>query len=232
MQLKAIFRSKLSYAIFMLGMPMLVGMTLLGAGAVQAQRLAVASGGERLLTLNDNVNKNQFIWTSDAPLESIRGTSEGVAGTLTIDPQDVSKLRGTITTQVQTMKTGNDTRDNHLRSSEWLDASHFPLITFTITSVDNVKTTGNAATGMATGNFTMHGVTKRMSIPFRMTYVAENASTRQRAPGDLVMIAADFDISLKDFNIAGTDGVIGSKVGEKIKITAQLFGNALPRTTT
>ncbi|HET6400379.1 MAG TPA: YceI family protein [Candidatus Kapabacteria bacterium] len=226
MQLKAIFRSKLSYAVFLLGMGML------GAGGVQAQRLAVASGGEKLLTLNDNVNKNQFIWTSDAPLESIRGTSEGVAGTFTIDPQDLSSLRGTITTQVATMKTGNDTRDNHLHSSEWLDASRFPIITFTITSMGDVKTSGNSATGMATGNFTMHGVTKRVSIPFKMTYLVANASTRQRAPGDLVMISADFDISLKDFNIAGTEGVIGSKVGEKIKITAQLFGNALPRTTT
>ncbi len=204
---------------------------LLGVGSAQAQRLSVASGGQKLLTLNDRVNKNQFIWTSDAPLESIRGTSEGVAGTLTIDPQDLTKIRGTITTQTSTMKTGNDTRDNHLRSPEWMDASRYPLITFTISSVQNVKTAGNKATGWAVGNFTMHGVTKQMTIPFSLTYLPENASTRQRAPGDLVMIDADFDLSLKDFNIAGTDGVIGSKVGEKIKITAQLFGNALPRTT-
>jgi polyisoprenoid-binding protein YceI len=200
--------------------------------AAHPQRLAVASGGEKLLTLNNNVNKNQFIWESDAPLENIRGSSEGVAGTLTIDPQDLSKLRGTITTQVATMKTGNGTRDNHLHSSEWLDASRYPLITFTITSVDNVKTSGNIATGMATGNFTMHGVTKRVSVPFKMTYLVASAATRQRAPGDLVMISADFNLSLKDFNIAGTEGMVGSKVGEQIKINAQLFGNALPKSTT
>src|SRR5579872_4659511 len=108
MQLKANLRLIFSFAVFL-------GIGMLSVG-VQAQRLAVASGGEKLLTLNDRVNKNQFIWTSDAPLESIRGTSEGVAGTLTIDPQDLSTLRGTITTQVATMKTGNDTRDNHLHS--------------------------------------------------------------------------------------------------------------------
>jgi len=225
MHIKANLRSVLSFAVFL-------GFGVLGTGAAHAQRLAVASGGEKLLTLNNNVNKNQFIWESDAPLESIRGSSEGVTGTFTIDPQDLSTLRGTITTQVATMKTGNDTRDNHLHSSEWLDASHFPLISFTIISIGDVKTSGNTATGMATGNFTMHGVTKRVSIPFKMTYLVENASTRQRAPGDLVMISADFNISLKDFNIAGTEGVVGSKVGEQIKITAQLFGNALPKSTT
>ena len=204
----------------------------IGLSSAQAQRLAVASGGEKLLTLNDHVNKNQFIWTSDAPLESIRGSSEGVAGTLTIDPQDLSKIRGTVTTQVASMKTGNDTRDSHLHSSEWLDAARYPLISFTITSVSNVQTSGNKASGMATGNFTMHGVTKRVSIPFTLTYLTANAATAQRAPGDLVMISATFDIALSDFNVAGTQGVIGSKVGNKIKITAQLFGNALPRSTT
>jgi polyisoprenoid-binding protein YceI len=225
MQGKANLRSILSFAV-------LLGLGMLGTGVAHGQRLAVASGGDKLLTLNNNVNKNQFVWESDAPLESIRGSSEGVSGTLTIDPQDLSKLRGTITTQTATMKTGNDTRDNHLHSAEWLDASRYPQITFTIASVDKVTTSGNTATGMATGNFTMHGVTKRVSIPFKMTYLVENGSTRLRAPGDLVMISADFNISLKDFNIAGTEGVVGSKVGEQIKITAQLFGNALPKSTT
>lgn len=62
-----------------------------------------------------------------------------------------------------------------------------------------------------------------------MTYLPESEKTRERAPGDLVMISADFNISLKDFKIAGQEGTIGSKVGETIKITAQLFGNALPK---
>jgi hypothetical protein len=45
------------------------------------------------------------------------------------------------------------------------------------------------------------------------------------------MFSADFNISLKDFNINGTEDVVGSKVGESIEIKAQLFGNALPKTT-
>jgi len=203
----------------------------IGAGVASAQKLAVASGGPKLVTLNDAVNKNQFIWISEAPLENIKGSSEGVSGSLTLDPQDLSTLRGTVTTQTSTMKTGNATRDNHLHSAEWMDASHYPTISFTITSVDQIKTNAGGASGLATGNFTMHGVTKKVSIPFQMSYIPESAKTRERAPGDFVMINATFNISLKDFNIAGTDGVVGSKVGEQIKITAQLFGNALPKTT-
>ena len=38
------------------------------------------------------------------------------------------------------------------------------------------------------------------------------------------MISSDFTISLKDFKVAGQKGMIGSKVGEKIRISAKLFG--------
>jgi polyisoprenoid-binding protein YceI len=194
------------------------------ANVANAQ-LAVTSSGTKEVTLNDNVNKNQFIWLSEAPLENIRGTSEGITGSFSIDPKDLTTMRGSVVTQTNTMKTGNGPRDNHLYSPEWLGAAKYPTITFKIASVSNVKASGNTATALVSGAFTMHGVTKQETVPIKLTYLVASDKTRQRAPGDLVMISADFSLSLKDFNIAGTEGVIGSKVGENIKVTAQLFGN-------
>jgi polyisoprenoid-binding protein YceI len=197
---------------------------LFSVNVSQAQ-LAVGSAGAKKVTLNDHVSKNQFMWISEAPLENIKGSSEGVTGAFTIDPKNLSTLRGTISTQVKTMKTGNGTRDNHLMGAAWLDAGKYPAITFTILSVSEVKASGATATAVATGDFTMHGVTKRMTIPFKLTYMQESDKTRERAPGDLVMIAANFDVSLKDYKITGSEGLVGSKVGQNIKITAQIFGN-------
>ncbi len=211
-----------------LALSCLLVMLTLGSEKSYSQGFSSASG-DKIVTMNDKVNKNQFIWISDAPLESIRGTSEGVTGSLTMNPQNLTTIRGTISTQTLTMQTGNETRDHHLKSAEWLDASHYPSIAFTISSVTNIVVNGNSATGTATGTFAMHGATKQMSIPFHITYLPESAKTRERAPGDLVMITADFNVSLKDFNIAGQEGLVGSKVGESIKVTAQLFGNALPK---
>ena len=192
---------------------------------VASAQLNVAVSGTKQVTLNDNVNKNQFIWLSEAPLENIRGTSEGVTGSFSIDPKDLTTMRGSVITQTNTMKTGNGPRDSHLYSPEWMGVAKYPTITFKITSVSDVKASGNTATAMVTGAFTMHSVTQPETVPIKLTYLVANDKTRQRAPGDLVMIAADFSLKLKDFNIAGTEGVIGSKVGEHIKITAQLFGN-------
>lgn len=181
--------------------------------------------GQKTVTLTDKIQKNQFTWISEAPLENIKGSSEGVTGSFTIDPKNLAGIKGTISTQVKTMKTGNETRDGHLQNSSWLDAAKYPSITFKIESVSNVKANGNKAIATATGDFTMHGVTKKMSIPFELTYLAESAATQKRAPGDLVMIKADFIVALKDYKISGAQGIVGSKVGETIKVTAQLFGN-------
>jgi len=202
-----------------------VAVLALGTPAAMGQALSVDASGARKVTLSDKVGRNQFAWTSDAPLEKIKGTAEGVGGTLTLNPKDLGTLKGTVSVKVETMKTGNGTRDGHLKSAQWLDAAKYPTISFTIASVSNVKVNGTSATGTATGKFTMHGVTRTMSIPFKLTYIDESAATRKRAPGDLVSISADFEIALADFNVAGTKGTVGSKVGEKIEISAQLFGS-------
>lgn len=199
---------------------------IIGAGAAaQAQPLNVKGSGSKKITLSDRVGKNQFEWLSTAPLEEIKGTADGVTGSLTFDPKKPATLRGTVSVTVASMKSGNDMRDEHLRGAQWLDAAKHPAISFTITSVSGLKTNGNQITGQATGNFTMHGVTKAITVPFTLQYIDESAKTKERAPGDLVMVTADFNVALKDFNVAGSKGTVGSKVGESIKVSAKLFGS-------
>jgi polyisoprenoid-binding protein YceI len=204
--------------------PAVAALFMAGASA-SAQGLSVAASGSKRITLNNAVGANQFVWVSDAPMEKIQGTAEGVAGTITLDPKNLSTLRGTISAQVSTMKSGNGTRDGHLKGDQWLNAAKFPTISFTVSSVSNIKVSGNSATGTATGTFSMHGKTKQMSIPFKLTYIDESAKTRARAPGDLMMLTSDFKVSLKDFAVAGAQGLVGSKVGETIVISAKLFGS-------
>lgn len=197
----------------------------LAGTALRAQGLSVSASGAKKVTLSGKVGKNQFTWTSDAPMEKIQGTAEGVSGTITLDPKNLATLRGTISATVATMKTGNATRDGHLQGAQWLNAASYPTISFTISSVSGVKVSGNSATGTAAGKFTMHGVTKNLSIPFKLTYIDASAKTAQRAPGDLVSVSAEFDVALADYNVAGSKGVIGSKVGQTIHVNAQLFGS-------
>jgi len=207
------------------GVAAVVAAALVSISPTVAQPLAVKAKGTRTITLTDKVGKNQLAWVSDAPLEKIDGTAEGITGRIVLDPSKPTSIRGTISAQVATMKTGNGMRDEHLRGDKWLDAANYPTISFTAKSVSGAKVEGNKVTAQVVGDFTMHGVTRQMTVPFTLTYIDGSPKTRERAPGDLVMITAEFDVSLKDFNVAGSAGIVGNKVGESIHITAQLFGS-------
>lgn len=194
--------------------------TIIMAAALVLVSVTASLAQVKTVKFDDRVGKNQFQWFSDAPLEKVQGTAEGITGSLTLNPAKLATLRGNVSAVVSTMKSGNEMRDQHLQSTSWLDATNHPKIAFTIESVKSVK----GKTGVAVGKFTMHGVTKPMQIPFSMKYLPESAATKKRAPGDLMMIAATFNLSLKDFNVAGSKGTIGNKISDSIKVVAQLFG--------
>ncbi len=77
----------------------------------------------------------------------------------------------------------------------------------------------------ATGDFTLHGVTKQMTVPVTLTYLEESDKTKTRAPGDLLLLQTKFAIALADYQVKGTGGLIGSKVGESIEIDVSIVGS-------
>ncbi len=163
--------------------------------------------------------KGQFKFTSNAPKEDIFGTADGSAE-LTITPADLKATRGTVKVSVASMKTGNDTRDEHLRSAGWLDAAKFPEIAFEITGVEvgatSEKDGVKSAEAQVIGKFTMHGVTKELKAPATIKWKDDKKAK----------ITTSFNIALSDFAVTepGGDGVIGSKVGAQIKCEATLTG--------
>ena len=179
----------------------------------------------KTFTLSDKVGKNQFEWNSTAPLETINGTTEGITGWLKFDPTKPTTITGTVSANVATMKSGNDMRDNHIKSEKWLDAEKYENITFTAKSVKNQSVNGAKVIADVVGDFTMHGVTKQIVVPVEINYLKANEETAKRAPGDFVSLTATFTVSLKDFAVKGSEGTIGNKVGETISITAKLFAS-------
>jgi polyisoprenoid-binding protein YceI len=162
--------------------------------------------------------KGKFKFTSNAPKEDIFGTASGSAD-LKINTADISALRGTIKVPVKTMKTGNETRDEHMVSAAWLDAAQYPEITFEITEVEPqgaVTDEGGVKTAKvkAKGNFTLHGVTTPLTAPATIKWKADGKAK----------ITTSFAIKLADYKVQGKDGVVGSKVGETIKCQASLVG--------
>ncbi len=82
-------------------------------------------------------------------------------GTIQLDEKNIQNSNVFVSIDVASINTDNANRDAHLRSADFFDAEKFPTITFKSTSVKEVS----KGQLQVTGDFTMHGVTKRITLP-------------------------------------------------------------------
>jgi polyisoprenoid-binding protein YceI len=200
-----------------------VGVMTFSARTVFATGFNLNAKGAKSMTVSNKVGSNQIQFFSKAPLEDITGTAS-VNGTFTIDASNIEATTGKIVVPVSSMQTGNEMRDGHLRGKDWLEADANPNITFEVKKITGVSVTSSGggkgvAKGVAEGTFSVHGVSKPMSAPIELTYI-------EKPTGDIVMIKTDFKVALKEYNVQGKKGIVGSKVGEVIDVKASLFAGA------
>ncbi len=182
----------------------------------------------------DPMGRNNVTFSSQAPLEDITGTTNDLRGYLTFDPmRPRAGVRGEMVVSVASLNTGIPLRDEHLRSAEWLDAAAHPTISFTIedtTSIREVKRTDAAQTYDLTliGTFALHGRSRQMHVPARLTFLRETEQTKMKMPGDLLAVRVSFDVPLKDYGITGgaMGQVVGSRLSESIEVEVSLFASS------
>jgi len=92
-------------------------------------------------------------------ISNVHGRFGKVAATIVYDGADVTKSTVTATIGVDTVDTGEDKRNTHLKTPAFFDAANQPTATFTSTSV------AKTGTGLSvSGNLTLHGVTKPVTL--------------------------------------------------------------------
>jgi polyisoprenoid-binding protein YceI len=116
----------------------------------------------------------------------------------------------------------------HLHSANWLDTAKYPEITFETKSLTNVKTETNVTTADVTGTFTLHGVSKDITAPVKLTYLKDKLADRvPTLKGDLLVIRANFIINREDFNIQ--KGQYLDKVATNIDLSLSIAGAAIAK---
>ena len=197
---------------------------ILFTASMFAQGFKVKASGEQKFNFEDKGGRNQTTFFSTTPLEDINGLGNGVSGSVTFNTNDLKSLKGKVTVSVASIKTGIDLRDEHMRSAGWLNAESYPEISFEIKKVSDVKSLAdNKLSAKVSGSFTMHGVTKDVVAEATLTYLDENETTKQRAPGDLLGVQAKFNVKLSDYGV--NNKVVGQKVSENIEIGVNLTGS-------
>jgi polyisoprenoid-binding protein YceI len=96
-------------------------------------------------------------------VSKVRGNFNDFDVTIMEDPADITKSSVTAVIKTASIDTGNEKRDNHLRSADFFDVEKFPEIVF---KSQAVKKKGEAYE--LWGTLTMHGVTKNIIIPFEI----------------------------------------------------------------
>lgn len=127
----------------------------------------------------------EVIFASKASKLTFNGTSEQLQGLIDIDKNLVDFYL-----DLASLKTGNRLRDKHMRDN-YLEISEYPFAEFTgsITSPFDLQTKSSQEV-MVEGEFTIHGVTKSISV----------SGTLQKK-GVNLLLNASWKVKLGDYNI-------------------------------
>ena len=197
---------------------LLVGLSLL-TQAVVAAPLS--------FDFKDPKGVNNIIFKLDAPLEAINGTTTDISGMVSFDPTNPGAVNGKIVVAAASLNVPNPVMKQHLDGDMWLSVAKFPQISFEAVSAANVKTTANVTTADLTGNLTLKGVTKKIVVPVKLTYLKDKLKARfPTLNGDLLVLRASFTIKRADFGINPGQGE--EKVASDIALELSLAG-AAPR---
>ena len=165
---------------------------------------ASASAQTRTFNIrNDGGSRIQFI--SDAPLETITGVSSHVTGEVNLNAENLASSRATVRVRTDSIRTGIDLRDEHLRSDTWLDAGANPNISFEIVRIEGAeRLEPNRATRVRLhGRFTLHGITRDITANARVRLIPLNDELRSnRVTGDVLRAQASFRVLLTDYDVS------------------------------
>lgn len=100
-------------------------------------------------------------------------------GALEFDRKDPTKSKVNITIDVNSIDMGMTKFNEHLLSKDFFDAEKFPTMTF---KSGQIKKAGKNKFKM-TGDFTLHGVTKPVTLDVTLNKAADNPFTKKPALG-------------------------------------------------
>ncbi|MBS1982693.1 MAG: YceI family protein [Bdellovibrionales bacterium] len=147
-------------------------------------------------------------------VSKVKGNFGKFEGEFSTDDKSGKLTKGAGKVEVAAITTGNEKRDEHLRSPDFFDVAKFPTITFKITKVEGTK---------VTGDFTMKGVTKPLVLEATVSGKVKDPWGNER-----VGISGSGKINRKDFGLTWNKAMDGGGVvvGEEVTINVEIEGMA------
>ncbi len=148
-------------------------------------------------------------------VSTVKGRFKKFTVDLALDEQNPENSSIDVTADAASIDTGQEMRDNHLRSPDFLDVANFPTITFKSKKVERQ----GEEHARVIGDLTIRGVTKEVAFDATFEGEVKDMQGKRRAA-----FSAKSSISRKDFglnwNVALESG--GWLVSDKVQIAIEL----------
>lgn len=132
-------------------------------------------------------------------------------GSLTLDQANMSNSKADVTIDVASLQFGDKTWNEHMADKKFFNSSAFPTMKFVSTKVEMSSATG----GKLTGNLTMLGVSKPVTLDFTVNKIDANPMSKKPYAG----FSATGSLKRSDFGMSAYLPSIGDEV--KIRIEAE-----------
>ena len=140
------------------------------------------------------------------------GRTDNVTASMTIDGTRVKDV--TVTTDLRDLTSDNSFRDGRIKS-EGLESDDFPEAKFVLSepiTLSAVPAAGDTIKTEAAGDFTLHGVTKKVTIPLE-----------GRWDGKQVQVVGNLPIVFSDYGITAPTAPAVASVDDHGEMELQLF---------
>lgn len=145
-------------------------------------------------------------------VSNVRGEFTKLSGTIQFDPANPADSGVEATIDAASINTRDAQRDTHLKSADFLDVEKFPTLVFRST-----KTEHNSGGGTVTGDLTIHGVTRQVTLN------VEGPSPETKDPWgkQRIGLSATTKLSRKDFGLTWNAALEsgGLLVGDEVTVT-------------
>lgn len=144
----------------------------------------------------------------------VRGQFNEWAGSFTFDPEDPAHSKVSASIQIASVDTGNEQRDEHLRSEDFFNAEEFPEMTF-----ESTKWKKNGDEYTVEGNLTIRDVTKPITLDVEQTGTGTDPWGNTRTA-----FTASTTLNRKEFGLTWNQALEtgGVLVGEDVNVQIEV----------
>jgi polyisoprenoid-binding protein YceI len=161
----------------------------------------------------DTVHSSLNFWVRHLMVSKVHGRFIQWTGSLAFDSEALERSRVDVQIDAASSDTREPQRDAHLRSADFFDVQKFPTLTFVGTGIEHLGDNEYKLTG----DLTMHGVTKPVSLD-----VEYMGRSRHPTMGERIGFSAKGAIHRKDWGLTYNAVLEAGGVAISDKIDLQL----------